>query len=171
MRLIILNILVLGAIELFGQVDSTDLIVTQKQNENWFIHLGQIGFKEQVELINRRVLLDTNVFIPNRYTADNLNGRLSGYCKPILVAGGIPFYIKNKTKAGHIARLTELLTVKTIKSIEIVSGEKATAIFGSAGECKVLVVTMRKKSTKRRLARLEKKMQTPTVTRELRWKH
>jgi len=172
MRFILFSIFILGTIKLFGQVDGKDLILTQEQNENWFIRLGQIEFKDQVDLIDRRLLLDTNVFIPNRYTRENFNGRrLAGFCKPIIVAGGIPILIENTTNTDGIERLTKLLNVKTIKSIQIIDGEKATAIYGSRGECKVLIVTIEKKSTKRKLKKLNEKMNPNTVIKEIRWRH
>lgn len=174
MRAIILTIFILGTLNLFGQIESTGLILTQEQNEDWFLHLGQSTLKDKIKLINKRILSDTNVFVPNktdRYIAENLNGRLSGYCKPVIVAGGIPIYIENKAETSDVKRLTELLNSSVIKSIEIISGEKAIAIYGSRGECKVLVVTILKKSTIRKLEKLDEKMNPPKVTREIRWRH
>jgi hypothetical protein len=168
MRAIFFTIFIFVAITLCGQVEGNDLILTQEQNANWFIQLEQIELKNQIELINKRILLDTNVFIPpnrtDRYLTDNLNGRLSGYCKPVIVAGGVPIYIENRTKISDIKRLTDLLNLKTINSIEIISGDKAKAIYGSKGGCKALIVTLRKKSTKRKLEKLEMKMHPSTVT-------
>ncbi len=164
----------MGTIQLFGQIESRDLILTQEQNEDWFLHLEQSDLKDQVVLVNKRILSDTNVFIPNktdRYIAENLNGRLIGYCKPIIVAGGIPIYIGNGTKTSDIKSLTGLLTIKTIKSIEVIPEERAIEIYGFKGECKELLVTIKRKSTKRKLEKLEKKIHPPIVIKNIRWRH
>ncbi len=174
MRALVLSIFILGTISLFGQVVRRDLILTQEQNEDWFLHLEQSELKDQVELINRRILSDTNVFVPSntdRYIAENVNGRILGYCKPIIVAGGTLFYIGNGTKTSDIKRLTELLTIKTIKSIEVIPKEKAIGIYGSRGECRELLVTIKKNSTKKKLAKLEKKIHPPIVIKNIRWRH
>ena len=174
MRFILSCLIILRTISVYGQADSAELILTKEQNENWFIHLGQSDLKEQVESINKRILIDTNVSVfsgIDRHVAEHLSNKRAGYCKPIIVAGGVPIYIENKTKTIYLERLTELLKPKSIKAIEIMSGDKAMAIFGSRGECNVIVMTVKRKSTAKRIAKLDKEMHPKVVRQGAKWRH
>jgi len=50
--------LLLLTTNLIAQVDS-GLILTQEQNDKWFERFGQLGLKDQIETLNKRILMDT----------------------------------------------------------------------------------------------------------------
>jgi hypothetical protein len=93
MRCILPCIIVLTAVSAYGQTDSVETVLTKEQNEHWFIRLRQSDLEKQVEKINRRILMDTNVSVfsgVDRLVAEQMSNRRAGYCKPILVVGGTP---------------------------------------------------------------------------------
>jgi hypothetical protein len=173
MRVTVLNLFLLLTINLYGQVDN-ELILTQEHNDKWFEKIEKLNLKDQLEVINRRLLADTNIFVPNnldRVEIDKLDGRQVGFCKPLMLFGGVIFSIENRTKTGDIRYLTTLLTTKTVEKVEIVKADQATALFGSRGICKGLIITTNSKKTRRKLKKLDDKMYPPIVVKEIRWRH
>ena len=168
-----MNMLLLLTTNLIAQVDS-GLILTQEQNDKWFERFGQLGLKDQIETLNKRILMDTNVFVTNtldRLVIEKVNRRQVGFCKPMMLIGGVLISIENRTQTSDIKYLTTLLTAETVKKIEIIKEDQASALFGQRGICKGLNVTITSKRTKRKLETLEPKMYSPTVTKEIRWRH
>lgn len=173
MKFLILTIFSFLTISLYAQ-NQADLILTQEQNDHWFETLEQLSLQNQIDFLNKRLLTDTNIFIPNRLDriqGDKLAGRQAGFCKPIIVAGGTAISIGNRTLPNDIIQLTSLLNSSTVKKIEVIKGDEATGLFGSQGVCKGLLITVNKKRTKRKLKKLADKMHPEMVVKEIRWKH
>lgn len=171
MRILILTIFSLVTISLYGQ-SKPDLILTQEQNDKWFEAFEQLSLQNQIDFLHKRLLADTNMFVPtnfDRLETVQLKGRQVGFCKPIIVAGGVEISIENRTKPVDVRHLTSLLTAKTVERIEIVKGDQATALFGSRGICKGIIISINGKRTKRKLQKLADDMYP--VIKEIRWRH
>lgn len=171
MRLLLITTFSLLTIVLCGQ-NKDDLVLTQEQNDKWFETFGQLSLEKQIETLNKRLLADTNIFIPNNFELlekVQLNGRQVGYCKPLMVAGGVQLSIENRTSPEDIQHLTSLLTTRTVKKIEAIKGNQATALFGSRGTCNGIIITIKGRRTKRKIEKLADDMY-PAI-KEIRWRH
>src|SRR6267154_3576002 len=143
----ILVICFLWSINLLAQSDP-NLILTQGQNEKWFQKLEQLDLQKQIEFINKRILADTNIFIPDnldRLTIENPDKRVTGFCKPAMLVGGILLYVENRTQSKYLRKLTSLLTVRTVVSIKIMDTNTAQALFGSRVTCEGLQINVKSK--------------------------
>ncbi|MCD9014453.1 hypothetical protein [Parachryseolinea silvisoli] len=158
MKILILTIFALLTVSLYGQ-SKEDLILTQEQNDRWFEAFDQLTLQNQVEFLNNRLLADTNIFVKatfDRHKTDPLNGRQVGFCKPIIVAGGVRISIENRTKPKDVRRLTSILTPKTVERIDVLKGDDAFALWGSRGICKAIIISVNGRHTKRKLKKLAK---------------
>jgi hypothetical protein len=91
MKVLIFTIYSFLTISLYAQ-NQADLILIQEQNEKWFETLEQLSLPNQIDFLNKRLMADTNIFVPSnldRVHVDKLDNRQVGFCKPIIVAGGI----------------------------------------------------------------------------------
>ena len=136
------------------------LILTAEQNSKWLDSLKTLPLEQQLLTIKGRLLSDTNVFIRQSYpdrinVTDSLGNRVYGDGKPTLIIGGYAMTIDNKTHTNKIVSLTKLLTPTYIKTIFIPSPNDpaATALYGSAGQFGIIVMTV----TKKKYAKLFKK--------------
>jgi hypothetical protein len=164
MKILILTLFSLLTISLYGQ-RTDDLILTQEQNDKWFETLEQLTPQNQITFLNNRLLADTNIFVmtnDDRHKTIQLNGRQVGFCKPIIAAGGVLLSIENGTRPGDVRRLTALLTHKTVERIEVLKSDRASALWGSRGICKAIIISINGKRTKRKLEKLAKDIY-PTV--------
>ncbi|MEN9548791.1 MAG: hypothetical protein RIR12_1382 [Bacteroidota bacterium] len=141
-----------------------DLILTREQNNKWLDSLKALSLDKQLLTIQNRLLSDTNVFARQFYAdrikiIDSLGGRVYGDGKPTLIIGGYALIIDNKTQTNKIVSLTKLLTTNYIKTIFILSPNDpaATAIYGSAGQFGIIVMTVTKKKYAKTFKRLELK--------------
>jgi TonB-dependent SusC/RagA subfamily outer membrane receptor len=131
------------------------LILTKEQNTKWILKLEKEIKPIQLDLIKRRILLDTNIYIrqsyPDRIKFDNekeKGTRTEGYGRLLLVFNGRYFaHINNRTKSKSIIKLADYLTDNRIKSISIVKDTQARAIYGSRAVCGAILLTTKKKST------------------------
>ena len=173
MRVLIFTIYSFLTINLYAQ-NQADLILTEEQNEKWFETLEQLSLPNQIDFLNKRLLADTNIFVPSnldRVHVDKPDNRQVGFCKPIIVVGGIAISIENRTKSNYIIQLTSLLTSKTVKKLDIIKDDLATGLYGSRGTCKGLLITLDNKRIKRKLKKLTDKMHPSMVVKEIRWRH
>jgi hypothetical protein len=171
MRLLIITTLYFFTTVLYGQTKD-NLVLTQEQNDKWFESFGQLKLDKQLEALNKRLLADTNIFVPTNFELlekVQLNGRQVGFCKPLMVAGGVQISIENRTRTEEVKQLTSLLTTRTVKKIEVITGDKATALLGSRGVCNGIIITIMGKRTKRKLEKLADDMY-PSI-KEIRWRH
>jgi TonB-dependent SusC/RagA subfamily outer membrane receptor len=153
--LLTILLLTLGTI-LKAQSTIDSLVLTKEQNENWILKLEKEAPKyRQLELIRRRILLDTNIYV-NQYFADRLkidNDKLRGtrteaYGRPLLVFNQLyAADIGNGTRSESIMELSELLTDDRIKSISILKGNQAAAIYGTRANNGVILLTTKNKRT------------------------
>ena len=144
----------------FGQTQH--LILTTEQNSKWLDSLKTLPLDQQLYTINYRLLSDTNVFIRQSYpdrirVTDSLGSRVYGDGKPTLIIGGYAMTIDNKTQTNKIVSLTKLLASTYIKTIFILipNDPAATALYGSAGQFGIIVMTVTKKKNVKQFKRLE----------------
>jgi hypothetical protein len=140
------------------------LILTAEQNSKWLDSLKTLPLDQQLLTINDRLLSDTNVFVRQSYpdrikVTDSLGNRVYGDSKPTLIIGGYPMIIDNKTKTSKIVSLTKMLTIKFIKTINILSPNDpaASALYGSASLSGIIVMTLTKKKYLKKFRRLNLK--------------
>jgi len=151
------------SIALRAQSPLDSLVLTKEQNDKWILRLEKETKPKQLGIIKSRILQDTNVYIPQYYPDgikfDNEKARgkrTNGYAKPLLIFNGQLFiYINNDTKSKSITKLTEFLTDRNIKQISILKGTTATALYGSRGDCGVILLTTKDKRTLRRIGEIE----------------
>jgi hypothetical protein len=144
----------------FGQ--RQHLILTTEQNSKWIDSLKTLPLDQQLVTIKDRLLSDTNVFIRQSYpdrmkVTDSLGKRVYGDGKPTLIIGGYVMIIDNKTQTNKIVSLTKLLTPTYIKTIFILSQNDpaATALYGSAGQHGIIIMTVTKKKYAKLFKRLD----------------
>lgn len=146
----------------FGQTQH--LILTTEQNGKWVDRLKKLPLDQQLSKIKDRLLSDTNVFVRQSYpdrikVTDSLGNRVYGDGKPTLIIGGYAMIIDNKTQTNKIVSLTKLLTQTYVKETFILSPNDpaATALYGSAGQFGIIVMTVTKKKYAKLFKRLELK--------------
>ena len=146
----------------FGQTQH--LILTTEQNGKWVDSLKKLPLDQQLSKIKDRLLSDTNVFVRQSYpdrikVTDSLGNRVYGDGKPTLIIGGYAMIIDNKTQTNKIVSLTKLLTQTYVKETFILSPNDpaATALYGSAGQFGIIVMTVTKKKYAKLFKRLELK--------------
>ena len=101
----IILILTLSTI-LKAQSPIDSLVLTKDQNDKWILKLEKETKSKQLDLIKKRILLDTNIYIRQSYQdrikIDNEKQkgiRTEGYGKPLLIFNGQYYgHINNKTK-------------------------------------------------------------------------
>ena len=141
-----------------GQVNG-QLILTEEENLNWINKLrDEKELTIRLEIIKARLLADTNVYVKNLgdrvtfKTAKNENKK-DGLCRPILLVEGYFISLTNDTEKQTVEDLVKELTIKNIKQLEIVDGEKAKSLFGQNGWCGVVMMTTTNKKAKKTLLR------------------
>lgn len=156
---LLLIMLIIQTISLFSQ--SQNLILTREENDRWFKDLELSSTSGKLELIKLRMLMDTSVFItksyPDRLILDNFPKldslskiRLKGYCKPLYIIS----FKQNKVKYLHcdnpiqtdqLRLIANLINKSNIIDINILKDDYAKAIYGSNGNCGVIIMTTRDK--------------------------
>jgi len=138
-----------------------NIIITREQNNKWLDSLMTQPLNKQLSTLRDRLLSDTNVFVRQYYAdrirvAESLGHRVYGDGKPILIIGGYPIDIDNKTQTNKIIGLTKLLTDTYINELRILSPNDpaTTALYGTAGQFGIIVVTL----TKKKYAKLFKRL-------------
>jgi len=150
------------SILLRGQATIDILVLTKEQNEKWISTLEKELKSKQLDLIRERILLDTNTYVrlsyPDRLKIDNaklLSKRTEAYGRPLLVFNqSYSIDINNSTKNESILQLSYLLTGKRIKTISILKGPQATALYGSRAENGVILLTTMDKRTFEQIKRV-----------------
>ncbi|MFI5451481.1 hypothetical protein ACHMWN_04925 [Pedobacter sp. UC225_61] len=128
------------------------LILTETQNNNWLDSLKKLPKEAQFSFIMKRMVLDTNVFIP-KYFPDGIKPILStpnkytGCCKPIVV-----FAFKKDKKnvlvindVVNIKIISQLHQIKkeiSIDELNIYTGSTATAIYVSRAMGGVIILNI-----------------------------
>ena len=85
----------------FGQAKK--LILTREQNNKWLDGLKTLPLDRQLLNIKDRLVAGTNVFVRHRCPdgirgVDQIGNRVYGDGKPLIIIGGYPIIIDNKTK-------------------------------------------------------------------------
>jgi hypothetical protein len=145
---------------LFGQ--STNLILTEAQNNKWFDSLAAVPLSGQLQMIGQRLLADTNVFIRKSYNdrikvVEQVGNRVEGFGKPTIVVENRAMWIDNKTDAKKIVGLTQLLTTDYIDDITLLKGTdpKTTALYGSSGMNGVILMKLKRKKDIKQFQKLK----------------
>ena len=142
-------------------VDS--LVLTKEQNDRWILKLEKEIKRDQLDLIKKRILLDTNIYI-SKYYADRIKfdnekakkNRTEGYERPLLIFNGqYAAYIDNGTKSKSVIKLTELLTDNRIKNISIMKPPQSTVLYGSRASCGVILLTTKDKKTLKQIKEID----------------
>ncbi len=148
-------ILCLSFSSVFGQTQN--LILTREQNNKWLDSLKTLHLDQQLLTIKDRLLADTNVFVRQSYpdnirVVDQIGIRVYGEAKPMIIIGGSPMIIDNKTEISKIFDLTKILSKEYIKSVNILNPNDpaSTAIYGrSALDGTIVMVLTHKKYLKK----------------------
>jgi TonB-dependent SusC/RagA subfamily outer membrane receptor len=139
------------------------LVLTKEENEKWILNLEKEIKVKQLDLIRKRILLDTNIYlrqnIPDRIKTNyekEKGVRVEGQGRPLLVFNGqYPAYINNKTRGRSIAKLTSFLTDNKIEDISMMKNPQASAIYGSRAAYGVIILTTKNKRTLRQIKELD----------------
>jgi hypothetical protein len=116
---------------------SDSAIATIEQNERWMNELEKLPMKEQVARITKRLLLDTNVYARNSFSAEMRYSKNNG-ARPLYVIGGIPIYLCNIEDVKDVVKLTTLISEAEIKHVQILRKEQATALYGTRASAGVI---------------------------------
>jgi TonB-dependent SusC/RagA subfamily outer membrane receptor len=162
MRVLLIIILTISTnLTAQSQVDS--LVLTKEQNNRWILKLERETKVRQLDLIKKRILSDTNIYVskyyPDRIKFDNEKAkgkRTEGYCRPLLVFDAQYYaYIDNGTKGKSIIQLTKFLTDNRIESLLIMKDSQAAALYGSRATCGVILLTTKGKKTLKRIKAID----------------
>jgi len=143
-----------------GQV-SGQVILTEEENLIWINKLrDEKELSTQLEIIRTRILADTGVYVKNigdrvTFKTGKNGNKKDGLCRPILLVEGYFLQITNDTDRRTIENLTNELTTKNVKQLEVVDGEKAKALFGQNGWCGVVLMTATNRKAKKTLLRFK----------------
>jgi hypothetical protein len=146
------------------------LILTREQNDKWYEDLKSSNLVNQLDLIKSRMLSDTSIFItklyPDRLTIDRFPQldslrkiRTIGFCKPLYVISfkqkEIEYlHFDNPIQTYPIKRIAELINSNNIYEVEILKDDNATAIYGTNGNCGVLLLKTNNRKFWKELKRL-----------------
>jgi hypothetical protein len=164
MRVLLTIILILTvSTTLTAQSGVDSLVLTKEQNDRWILKLEREIKIKQLDLIKKRILLDTNIYIP-KYYPDGLKfdnekakgKKTEGYGRPLLVFNGqYAAYIDNGTKSKSIVKLTEFLSDNKITTISIMNAPQATAVYGSRASCGVILFSTKDKKTFKKIKEID----------------
>ena len=146
-----------------AQTPLDSLILTESQNDRWFLALKEKTASEQLSSIRHRILMDTNVYIrqgyPDRIKIDverDRGMRADGFCKPMLVFNQqYAVYIGNKTTSKSVLELSRLLTDDRIANVSIIRDANSAAIYGTRGSCGVIVFMTRNRKTLKQIKSID----------------
>ena len=131
---------------------TSNLILTHKQNNEWLDSLSKQSLDKKLTMINERILSDTNIFVKQSYPdriilAEQPGSRVYGDGKPTIIVNQNAMIMDNKTANDKVVALTQLLNTNFISDIKVLKGtEPATlALYGSAGQSGIIVIQLAKK--------------------------
>ncbi len=147
----------------FGQNDS--LILTSQQNNNWLHIIKGLPLDKQLTAINKRLLLNTNIFVreffPDGIKIKNSVGkRVCGAGKPEIIIGTDLITIDNNTNSSKIVELTKLISENTIKEIKILDGDDqyTLALYGTSGLNGIIIMTPTKNKYSKRFRQINSEL-------------
>lgn len=152
------KLILLFGLLIYGQVNG-QLILTEEENLAWINKLrAEKELSTRLEIIRTRILADTDVYVKNigdrvTFKTGKNENKKDGLCRPILIVEGYFIQITNDTDRKTIENLTNELTTKNVKQLEVVDGEKAKALYGQNGWCGVILMTATNKKAKKTLLR------------------
>lgn len=137
------------------------LILTESANNLWFKTLNLTEtLEDKIELINKRLTNDVNVYIewsfPDGITVSRIPKldsirkiRTKGFCKPLyLVKYGnyvIAFRIENPIDSELTDSVTELISENNIRNVEIWTDDYRKALYGTSADCGVIMLELKKR--------------------------
>jgi hypothetical protein len=147
---------------------SSELILTQEQNDVWFDSLISLTIDRKIDFIKTRVLHDTIVYNSNQLRSDrvileNVKKEQALKDKGYIADGRIMYFVRHKnflfkkykfvefpwdnwTSTTEILKFCDFLSPDKIKSIEIITDkDNEMAIFGSMAGFGVIIFDLNKK--------------------------
>jgi hypothetical protein len=141
---------------------TSELILTYKQNNEWLDSLYKLSSENKLEMINDRILADTNIFVKQLYPdgirgAEHPGNRVFGECRPVIFISQIEMAIGNETANNMIIALTKLLNTNNIKDVYIYkASDKATyALYGTRGENGVILMKLKEEKFIKKFKKLK----------------
>jgi hypothetical protein len=163
--LIVTTLLLFYTALLNGQ--HSDVILTKEQNKVWLDSLKLLSTVDRIELIRKRILIDTIVFNSKEYKSDRIileNELKAEHIKKYgYISEGRIFFILqykntnpksysltafnwyNSTDSKTIRKFYDFLTIEKIKDIEILDHDEAKTTFSSYPKFGVLIFNLSKK--------------------------
>ena len=159
MKHFLLTFLILQSI--CGLAQNEKLILTENTNDLWFQSLNATEkLSGKIELINRRLTDDANVYIEWSF-ADGITVqripkldsirkiRPKGFCKPLYVVKykteQIVFRIENPLNAELINTVSELITENNICDVEVWTDDERQVLYGTSADCGVILLETKKR--------------------------
>lgn len=159
MKHFLLTFLILQSVGSLAQNEK--LILTENANDLWFQTLKEAeNLSEKIELINLRLTDDVNIYIewgfPDGITVQRIpkldsirNIKPKGFCKPLYMVQHkneqILFRIENPLNAELTDSVTNLISERSIRDIEILTDDKRQLLFGTNGDCGVIILELKKR--------------------------
>jgi TonB-dependent SusC/RagA subfamily outer membrane receptor len=161
-RLIVVAVLIIST-TMSAQYAQDSLVLTEEENENWILNLEKETKIKQLDLIRKRILLDTIIYLrqglPDRIKINYEKGkgvRTEGQGRVLLVFNRQYLaYINNKTRGQSVAKLTSYLTDNKIEGISIIRNPQASAIYGSRAAYGVIILTTKNEKILRQIKELD----------------
>jgi|GEM_PF-2304452 len=136
-----------------------DLILTNDQNDKWFLNLKSLPKEEKLDFVVKRMVLDTNIYLAKgngvykTIGANSIENKFKGCCRPMFLI------VKNKESfefgygegKGHIGNNNNISIVAFAKQLnkikveEIITytGASAAALYGSKAIGGIVIINIK----------------------------
>jgi len=174
MKFFIVYILFSLSILSYGQYSKIDSLTLREFNEKWIEELLKLDDKEvKLELIIQRI--KTGKIVSDLDLRENISIEINNYslydtidlseaskqtnkCKILFVLDNMgSMYLLDLIKFPHFSNVFEDFTTETIEEIQYIIKDEALPIYGSAGNCGVVVLKSNDKKLKRLIRKSRKK--------------
>ncbi len=133
------------------QAQGEELVLTYEENLEWIENLKSAGLAESLEMIKKGMLADTNVYYIGTRNAHGKDSIPEGfieksYYRPLylfLSEGEKPLFFSADMDKSTVAGLNEYLKPENITGLEIATGTRATALYGSRAISSVIKCKLR----------------------------
>ena len=134
--------------------NSTELILSEKQNKQWFNHIDTLSIPAKLDAIIKRLYLDTNIYVQTKgdvfkYDSSFIIQKEIGCCKPIVSVNGtiLEFYYFKTTRSylitnANVIAFSNFLKLATVYSINVLDSERAQQIFGEYGDGGAILINI-----------------------------
>lgn len=170
MKFILFYILFSLSILSYGQYSKIDSLTLREFNEKWIEELLKLDYIEvKLELIIKKIKADSlisnrdlreNIFVSGSQRQSDVSSNFSESikqtkkCKILFVLNqNERIYLLDLNRFSNHSSVLEYFTSETIEEIQYINKDEALPIYGSSGNCGVVVL----KSNDKRLKRLFRK--------------